>query len=327
MRGSGRIYKQATSVYWWAQYSVGGRRVRESTGTANRQAALRWLAARVAAGRAPASGATLAELANLSERDYARRGRRSTTRLMQAWKHLHAQLGPREPVQRITTARVLGYMDARREAGAAAATANYEVAVLKRAFNLAKAAGLVHHVDVAWPTLTVTNRRVGFFEARELELVLAHLDADVADLVRFLAFTGWRKSEAQGITWDQVDVDREVLRIEVTKNNEPRTLPWGAWDDLAAVMYRCLNRTRGVGRVFAQGSFRKRWLSACKAAGVAGRLVHDLRRTAARDMSRAGLPEVLIMQLAGWRSRSVFTRYRIVSEADLSEGLAKRGRS
>ena len=69
--------------------------------------------------------------------------------------------------------------------------------------------------------------------------------------------------------------------------------------------------------------FRKTWLGACEAVGVQGKLRHDFRRTAARNLIRRGVPERVAMIITGHLTRSVFARYNLVSSADL-QNAARR---
>jgi integrase len=147
------------------------------------------------------------------------------------------------------------------------------------------------------------------------------------------------------LEWRQVDFKAGEVRLdaETTKNREARVFP--ITDDLRRLLeaqhqehLRLKNSGFIVPRVFvrmvAKGrngtkeprpirAFTKAWKTACAAAGCPGRIPHDLRRTAIRNMVRRGLFERVAMQLAGHKTRSVFDRYNIVSDGDLRAAAAQ----
>ena len=70
-------------------------------------------------------------------------------------------------------------------------------------------------------------------------------------------------------------------------------------------------------------SFRKAWQQACAAAGVPGRILHDFRRTAVRNLERAGVPRSVAMKMVGHKTESVYRRYAVVDEAMLRDAAVK----
>jgi integrase len=183
--------------------------------------------------------------------------------------------------------------------------------------------------------LPENNTRQGFFERPDLEAVVAALPAYLRDFTRFAYLTGWRKGEIISLKWTDVDRDAGTIRLrpEAAKTGRGRTVVLEG--DLAELIHRRWEgrllekdgNVRVAALVFHRdgepvGDFRRAWATACQAAG-ADRLFHDLRRTAARNMVRAGVPERVAMAVTGHLTRSMFDRYNIVSEDDLRMATQK----
>jgi len=200
----------------------------------------------------------------------------------------------------------------------------------------------------------VSNARQGFFEPEDFAAVYAELPKYLQPVAEFCYLTGWRsRSEVLPLSWAQVDFAAGVVRLELrtTKNDEGRTFPFDALPALKRLLERQRQRTKALeretGRIIPQvfhnrgepiRYIRRAWLSACKRAATVkhpngveeivrahllSRLPHDFRRTAVRNLVRAGVPERVAMELTGHKTRAVFDRYNIVNERDLRDGVSR----
>jgi integrase len=187
--------------------------------------------------------------------------------------------------------------------------------------------------------------REGFYDRADFELIVAHLPEDLQDFARWGYFTGWRKGEISSLRWNELSMESRQLRLrrEFTKNGEPRTIPlmgdlweiiqhrWKARRYLGEngetvlsplVFFR--HRGRGVPKVGAPVTeFRKAWDAACRAAEKPEALFHDFRRTAVRNMIRAGVDRKVAMLISGHKTESIFERYNITDERDLEDAVRK----
>jgi integrase len=267
----------------------------------------------------------------LAEKQYDIDGRRSKDRVMQYWDHLERFFGAGTRVVDIPGVRLDDYAAARLAEGAARQTVNNELSALRRGFRLAIDKGVLAAAPI-FRLPRVANARSGFFEDGDFAALLLELPADVRDLVQFLRATGWRRDEGQLLRWSSVDMKGGTIRLEEarSKSGEPRVFPFGLAPALKALLKMRWAARNGLyvfhrdGQALGIGAVRAAWKRATKRAGLEGMLVHDLRRTAARDFRRAGVSEGEIMKLCGWRTRSMFDRYNIIDEADLAAAVAKR---
>lgn len=223
------------------------------------------------------------------------------------------------------------YVAQRQAEGAAAASIVYSLRLVHRMFTLAIEEGSLPASFPAphMPTPPVENARRGFFERPDFEKVATLLRSDLADAARFAYLTGWRKAEVTGLEWRDVNAaDRTVtLPSERSKTDDARTIGLGG-DLLTLIERRRALRRLDCPFVFHRdgkplGDFRHAWRTACKQAGVAGRLFHNLRRTAVRNLIRANVPERIAMGVTGHKTRAVFDRYKIVDRRDTEHALAR----
>jgi integrase len=313
--------------------------VRESSQTSVKKEAEKLLRARVAAsdrGEASDTGkTTIDDLEALVSDDYAENKRRSGRNVTHAFAQLRRHFGGDSLARNVTSSAVQKYKAARRAEGARNGTINRELAQLRRGMRLAVGLGRLAMLP-SFSLLREDRPRVGFLEPDQFRAIVRQLAPDLQPLATFLYWTGWRKSEATTLQWRMVDIKAGVIRIEESKNDEARTIPYSALPALREVIEVQRANTTTVERregkvipwVFHRGgrpvlAFLTAWKGACKRAGVPGRLVHDMRRSAARNMTRAGIPQAVAMQIGGWKTASVFKRYAIVDEKMIAENLTK----
>jgi integrase len=328
----GSIYQRG-SVYW-VKYYRAGRAVRESSKSEKFEDAERLLKRRqgeVVTGKFAGLGPERIRFAELAEEvinDYRINDLSSLDHVRRRLRlHLLPTLGQVRAAE-LGTGAIKRYIAQRRREEASNATINRELAIVKRAFRIAARAeppmvARVPHI----PMLEEHNVRKGFVEHDVYLRLRDELPEDLRPLFVVAYYTGARVGELKALQWGQVDLAASRITLEpgTTKNREGRSLPiYGEMSDWLRKLKAERDRSRpNCPFVFQrEGSpiknFRKSWAGACERAEVSGKLFHDLRRTAVRNMVRAGIPEKVAMQISGHKTRSVFDRYNIVCDRDLT---------
>ena len=335
-RGAGRIFHRLNSKFLWLQYNVSGQTHRESARTSKVSEARELLNKRLteAADRGSVVSAgrttTLADLVKTIKENYAIKKRVSARTLEYRLRHVIEYFGAHTKARDIRSGMIPSYIAHRQKQGAAPGTVNRELAALKRAYNLALKYEKVASVP-KFEMLPEAPPREGFFEPADFHAVRDHLPDYLRDVLWFLYLSGWRTEDVRGLTWGAVDKDLRNIRLPrqiITNKNKPSLLP--VTGELAGIMARAKAARRldcpyvfhRDGRRFRD--WRHAWATAVRKVGLAGQLVHDFRRSAVRNLKRAGVDDTVAMKLTGHKTRAVFDNYNITSEDDLADAVARR---
>lgn len=339
-RNSGSVFQRGR--IHWIKYYKDGRPFRESSGSeilADAERLLKRRQGEIVTGSFAGLGPERIRFKDLAEavlEDYRINGKTSLHDVTQRLRdHVLPAVGEVRAAD-FGTAQVKRYISQRKLEGAANSTINRELAIIKRAFRLAAQNDPPRVARVPYiPSLAENNVRKGFLSQDKYRDLRDALPETLRPLLVVAYYTGARLGELLWLKWEQVDLQAKRITLEpgTTKNKEGRTLP--VYGEMAQwlLMQRTIQDERfpNCPWVFHRNGQRvatvfKNWRDACEKADLAGLLFHDLRRTAIRNMVRAGIPEKVAMLISGHKTRSIFDRYNIVNDRDLTDAAAKMER-
>jgi len=321
-RGSARPYLRG-KIYW-IKYYVDGKPKYESSRSEKKSDALKLLnqkRAQIDTGQLPKSDVTVVQLLNLYLADL-QRNKRTYYRSAKGYVRLHlipAFSG--KLASSVTSAHIKSYIDMRQRQQAADGSINRELACLNRSYVIAMESTppLIQRKPKI-EKLPEDNVREGFLEHAEYRRMIAELPDHQRTILVIGFHLGLRLGEILKLKWDQVDWLNNLLILsrKQTKGKQARKAP--LYGELRAWLEMAYAKRTGEYIVSYEGhaisEIKRAWGNARKRARLPQLLVHDLRRTAVRNMVRAGIPEKVAMLISGHKTRSVFERYNIVDERD-----------
>jgi len=327
--GAGTLYQRGN--IWWVKIRVDGRPVYESSKSEKKADAIKLrdqLLAKKARGEISAgSGNVLigALLDDILKSDIKESSRYIMGKVIA--KNIRPFFGKLK-AQRLTTDLMDKYRAKRRAEKVSDATVNRELSILRTSFHNARKRTPPKVLVVPYfPIVAETTIRKGFLTDEQHDKLLAELPEELKALYLTGYITGLRRGEITGIQWDQVDFEAGLITLAKgeTKNDEARSVPIleGEMRELlTAAKKERDGKWPNSPWVFSRAGapildFRWSWDEACARAGVPELKFHDLRRTAVRNMRRAGIPQVVRMKISGHKTDSMERRYNIVDGADL----------
>jgi integrase len=322
------------SESWVAQFYVDGKRIRKSTGTsvkAEAEGILRGWMADSEKGLKPApmtQGLTYEKLRDDLLAYYAEKQHKSLRHRKNGTPYLYPQTAldnffRGRKANGIDRDAASAFVKNRRQAGISNDAINNSLRLLRRMFNLARDTSKLTNVPKF--ELLRGKSRSGFLPPESFQALVNAIPVRFVPMLVLLYQSGVRVGEAEKIEWSAVDLEAAKITLleGQTKNDESRILPLS--DELVKLLSAVKQRK---GRVFpTKRAIQAAFPDACKAAGIEGLLIHDLRRSAVRNLRKAGVAEGVAMKISGHKDRTVFERYNVVSHEDVLDAGRQLQRS
>jgi integrase len=341
--GQGTVYKRGKT--YWIKYYQNGKPYYESAKSDKYADASRLLAERmgdVAKGK-PAGlrfdKVMLSELIQDLKDFYKHKERKTRPRI----KRIKEFFGNYRVVD-VTSSAVTQFINSRKEQGAANGTINRDLAALRKMLNLgAKASPPKVDRVLLIEDLPEAEPKDNFFEDEDFYALLENLPEHIRSIAGFAYWTGWRLGQIRKLEWSMVNLKEREINApgKITKNKEPHKI-YMAEPLYDIIMDQHNKRNLGCRYVFHREGkqvkdIRFSWNVACRDAGLGygyklnkkyaetwerrnlqvGPTVHDFRRTAVRNLIRAGVPQSIAKKITGHKTDAVFERYNITDRKDL----------
>lgn len=328
------LYRRPNSSHFWCRFTIRGREIRQSTGTANRQEAEEFeTELRARYWRQIKLGESFHTFCDAGKRWLEETEKKTKAKDEHIIDWLSYERDP--DTDKIISQRLANVplreinrdiIDAARTKlaeGLSKTTVNYYMGVLRAILRKA-------HSEWGWldalPKVPMYKRVLDepqWLTRAQLKTLLKHLPPHSADLAIFAVATGLRKANITGLTWDRVDLKRKTAYIPGSEAKAGRGIPVALNDDAIDVLKRW--RGKHDRWVFTYQGERikdvttRAWRDACKRAGVPGFRFHDLRHTWASWQVQAETPLSVLQEMGGWASFEMVRRYSHLSPGHLQQ--------
>lgn len=297
---------------FWCRFTVGGREIRESTGTDDRKEAEEFeTTLRSRYWRESKLGESFHSFREAGERWLNETEKRTKAKDEGIIKWFEPYLG--ELPLRDINREVLDAARAKLSEGLSKTTVNYYMGTVRSILRKAQSEWNWLEAVPKVPMYKRTLDEPKWLTRPQVVKLVKHLPPHSADLAKFGVATGLRKSNITGLTWDRVDMKRRTAYIPGSQAKAGRGIPVALNNDAIEV----LRRRQGIHDTWVftyQGErikdvVTKAWRAACVKAGCPGFRFHDLRHTWASWQVQAETPLSALQEMGSWASYEMVKRY------------------